>query len=91
MISVSPNVCLFLTCDAACDKFKKMASGNLGTHSLRKGPATYCSRSGQPKDYIPSRGRWTESKKQVDVYIGIDKPYPDAVIAGCLCGPKGMA
>jgi hypothetical protein len=66
-----------------------LSSGNLGTHSMRKGPATYCARLGQPKDDIESRGRWRSDKRQVDTYMDIQRPYPDARIAACLCGPSG--
>ena len=34
-------------------------------------------------------GGWRRNKKQVDVYIDIWLPYPDALIAGKLCGPSG--
>ena len=36
------------------------------------------------------RGRWRRNKKQVDVYIEIWLPYPDALIARKLCGPAGL-
>ncbi|KAG1689228.1 hypothetical protein DVH05_002722 [Phytophthora capsici] len=39
--------------------FYKLKEGNLGTHSLRKGAATYGSRSGLPKDFINRRGSHT--------------------------------
>ncbi|CAK4166287.1 unnamed protein product [Aphanomyces euteiches] len=69
--------------------FKKQVSGNLGTHSIRKGPATYCSRNGMTRENVESRGRWKSHKKQVDTYIDIDRPVPDAMVASCLCGPCG--
>ena len=69
--------------------FRRKGAGKLGTHSLRKGPATYCSRGGMQRDYIGARGRWHEGKRQVDTYIAIDKPYPDALIAAFLCGHTG--
>ena len=71
------------------DSFRKLGAGKLGTHSLRKGPATYCARCGMLKDHVNCRGRWHSSSAQVDTYIGIDEPYPDALIASCLTGPSG--
>lgn len=38
--------------------FKAKRPGKLGTHSIRKGPATYAHRCGLPKDWINQRGRW---------------------------------
>ena len=38
--------------------FKKQVAGNLGTHSIRKGPATYCSQNGVSRENVESRGRW---------------------------------
>jgi hypothetical protein len=35
------------------------------------------------------RGRWRGKKKQVDTYIDVDQPYPDARVAAVLCGPCG--
>jgi hypothetical protein len=78
-----------LKCALESNDFKKLISGNLGTHSIRKGPATYCSRNGVSKDKIESRGRWKSGKSQVDTYIDIDRPIPDAQVASCLCGPSG--
>ncbi|KAH9158911.1 hypothetical protein LEN26_002644, partial [Aphanomyces euteiches] len=69
--------------------FKKLVDGNLGTHSIRKGPATYASRNGMSRENIELRGRWRGHKKQVDTYIDIDRPLPDANAASCLCGPSG--
>ncbi|KAG9403739.1 hypothetical protein AC1031_005227 [Aphanomyces cochlioides] len=69
--------------------FKKILDGNLGTHSIRKGPATYCARNGVSRENIELRGRCRGYKKQVDTYIDIDRPLPDAQVASCLCGPSG--
>jgi hypothetical protein len=71
------------------DEFVKLKEGKLGTHSIRKGPATYGSRCGLPKDYITKRGRWRGKRQMVDVYIDTNLPYPDARTAGVLCGPLG--
>ncbi len=35
------------------------------------------------------RGRWRGKKQQVDTYIDINLPYPDARCASVLCGPQG--
>jgi hypothetical protein len=72
-----------------CSEFKKLIGGNLGTHSMRKGPATYCARNGISKDVIEVRGRWRSSKRQVDTYIDVERPMPDTRVACCLCGPRG--
>ncbi|EEY63882.1 uncharacterized protein PITG_02381 [Phytophthora infestans T30-4] len=69
--------------------FHKLKPGNLGTHCLRKGAATYGSRSGLPKDYVNRRGRWRTRKSVVDVYIDNTQPYMDGVAAGALTGPLG--
>lgn len=69
--------------------FKELGNGKLGTHSFRKGPATYASRCGISKEAIEIRGRWRSSKRIVDTYIDIQRPYPDAQVACCLCGPSG--
>ena len=63
--------------------------GKLGTHSIRKGAATFCSRNGIPRDWIQMRGRWRGQRKQVDTYIDNFQPYPDARVAACLCGIRG--
>jgi hypothetical protein len=69
--------------------FNKLKKGNLGTHSLRKGAATYGSRNGVCKDFINRRGRWRRSKQTVDVYIDPTLAYPDACAAVSLAGPAG--
>ncbi|CAK4785172.1 unnamed protein product, partial [Aphanomyces euteiches] len=61
----------------------------MGTHSLRKGAATYGSRSGLTKDYVNRRGRWRTRKAMVDTYIDNTQPYPDACAAAVLAGPNG--
>lgn len=72
--------------NSAFDKFK---GGNLGTHSFRKGAATYGTRSGLSKDYVNRRGRWRVRKAAVDIYIDNRQPYPDACAASTLTGPLG--
>ncbi|KAL3772556.1 hypothetical protein ACHAWU_006754 [Discostella pseudostelligera] len=69
--------------------FTSQKPGKLGTHSIRKGPATFASRCGMPKEWINQRGRWRGRKQVVDRYIDVFQPYPDAKVAGCLCGHLG--
>ena len=56
----------------------------LGTHSIRKFPATYARRNGCFRDDVDIRGRWKSNKRQVDTYIDVELPYPDAKVAGVL-------
>ena len=67
------------------DSFIKSSGGNLGTHSLRKLPATYARRNGCRRDDIDVRGRWKKNTRQVDTYIDPSLPYPDAKVASVLC------
>jgi hypothetical protein len=69
--------------------FHSMKEGLLGTHSVRKGAASYAARFGIVRDWIMCRGRWRGKKRQVDTYIEIDLPYPDARVASILTGPRG--
>ena len=69
--------------------FTSQRPGKLGTHSMRKGPATFAARFGCHKDWINQRGRWRGGAQQVDTYIDVFQPYPDARVAGVLCGPRG--
>lgn len=73
------------------DTFERLKSGPVGTHSVRKGAATYGSRNGLAKDYIQRRGRWRHGSGVVDRYIDPTLPYPDAVAASVLAGPSGPA
>jgi hypothetical protein len=70
--------------------FKAARVGKLGTHSLRKGPSTYASKFVLLRDWISLRGRWRASKKQVDICIDVDVPYPDAKFTRILCGPPSQ-
>ena len=65
------------------DEFNKLVKGKLGTHSVRKGASTYS------REYVIRRGRWRSKKQVVDLYIDMNQPYPDALAACKLCGPKG--
>ncbi len=67
--------------------FTATHSRNLGTHSILKGAATYASQFGLPRDWVNIQGRWRGQQKQVDTYIDINLPYPDARVASVLCGP----
>ena len=69
--------------------FTSQQTGQVGMHSVRKGSATFASRSGCHKDWINQRGRWRGGKQQVDTYIDSYQPYPDARVASVLCGPRG--
>ncbi|KAI2499452.1 hypothetical protein MHU86_15036 [Fragilaria crotonensis] len=66
------------------DGFVPEAMGPLGTHSLRKFPATYARRNGCTKDDVDARGRWRR-KRVSDVYMDVNLPYPDAKVASILC------
>ena len=67
--------------------FRKIKEGLLGTHSICKGAASYAARLGLVRDWIATRGRWRGKKMQVDTYIEITLPYPDAPFASILTGP----
>ena len=71
------------------DAFENIDVSKLGTHSLRKGSTTYASRACAHKDYVDRRGRWRGHKRQVDTYISMTLPFPDAEISTILCGPSG--
>ena len=59
--------------------------GALGTHSIRKFPATYAPNNGCDRDDVEARGRWKSQKRIVDTYISTCLPYPDAKVASVLC------
>lgn len=65
--------------------------GPLGTHSVRKGAATYASRNGVTKDFVKLRGRWRTKSGAVDRYIDPMQPYPDVITSATLAGPSGPA
>ena len=67
------------------EDFPTTHPGLLGTHSIRKLPATYARRNGCGRDDVDVRGRWKRNKKQVDTYIDVALPYPDAKVAATLC------
>ncbi len=87
------NLCLsFLT------NFSKVKSnlficsnaGPLGTHSICKGAATYTSHNGLMEDWVSTCEHWKGKKCQVDNYINVDLPYPDATCAEILCRELGV-
>ena len=57
----------------------------IGTHSLRKYPSTYARNNGCSRDDVDHRGRWKRRQQQVDTYIDVQLPYPDAKVAAALC------
>ena len=81
----------FLNKITLMDEFIKIGHGKIGTHSFRKGVSTYCSRNGLSNEDINYRGRWRDSTKQINTYIDINRPYPDARVSSCLCGHSGPA
>ena len=74
------------------ENFVKTKGGPVGMYSLRKFPSTYARRNGCAKDDINSRGRWRKQKGQVDTYVELELPWPDAKVASTLCmgGPCGV-
>ena len=60
--------------------------GLLGTHSICKGAASYAARFGMMRDWICSRGQWRMKKQQVDIYIAMMLPYPNACVTLVLTG-----
>ena len=64
--------------------FQRLADGPVGTHSVRKFPATFARRCGCSKDDVDSRGRWRK-RRVVDRYIDVNLPFPDAKVAAALC------
>ena len=67
--------------------FTLQRPGKLGTHSMRR--VRQRLRFGCHKDWINQRGRWRGGAPQVDTYIDVFQLYPDARVAGVLCGPRG--
>ena len=66
--------------------------GTKGTHSLRKGAVSHCSRNRIPKEYTDARGRWSRGPRMVSsVYEDLYLPVPDAMCSQALAGPKGAA
>ena len=58
----------------------------LGTHSIRKGPATYAKACGASLPEVETRGRWKADKgATAGLYAGLKDKYTDAKVAGILC------
>jgi hypothetical protein len=65
--------------------FVKTKGGPVGIYSLRKFPSTFARRNGCGKDDVNSRGRWRKHKGQVDAYLELELPWPDAKVASTVC------
>jgi hypothetical protein len=65
--------------------FVKTKGGPVGICSLRKFPSTFARRNGCAKDDVNSRGRWRKHKGQVDAYVDLELPWPDAKVASTVC------
>jgi hypothetical protein len=67
-------------------KTGRNGSEDLGSHSLRKFPATWASRNGCNADEIDVRGRWKRnSRRIVDRYIDVKQEFMDAKVQAALC------
>ena len=64
-----------------------MAQGLVGTHSLWYFPpsSTYTRRNGASIDNVESHVRWKKATRVSDVYMGVNLPYPGAMVASILC------
>ncbi|KAG9408425.1 hypothetical protein AC1031_021664 [Aphanomyces cochlioides] len=80
------NVRSLLNLALESSNFKKIIPGLLGTHSIRKGAATYCAKCGVNKDSIELRGLWRGQKKQVDTCCKSDWSFWGCKI--CLVEPE---
>ena len=59
---------------------------DLGTHSLRKYPATYASRTDCSLNSIEVRGRWKpDTNRIVTTYVDVKQEYLDAKVQAALC------
>jgi len=71
------------------DEFQELlrqTRGSVGTHSLRKFPATWCSEHGASQNDIEIRGRWKGSgaNRVVTRYINVEQLPTNARLAGML-------
>ena len=66
------------------ESFPLSDSGPIGTHSIRKLPATYARNNGCDRDDVEARGRWKTQRRIVDTYISTSLPYPDTKVAAVL-------
>jgi hypothetical protein len=62
-----------------------LTRGPLGTHSVRKAPATFASECGKVQDHIEIRGRWKGARggKTVHRYMSTEQLPTDAAMASC--------
>ena len=61
-------------------------SSHLGSHSIRKYPATFARQNGCSVDEIDCRGRWKRnSHRVVDRYVDVGHHYIDGKVAAALC------
>ena len=67
------------------ENFQLKSPNLIGTHSIRKLPATYARRNGCSKDDVAARGRWKSNKRIMDAYIECLIPFPDVEVASTLC------
>ena len=67
------------------DDFPSSGAGAVGTHSIRKLPATYARNNGCDRDDVDARGHWKSARRIVDTYIGTVLLYPDDKVASVLC------
>jgi hypothetical protein len=65
--------------------FVRMKDGPVGTHSIRKLPASHARKSDCSKDNVDVRARWKRKARQQDGYVEVTLPYPDAKVAAKLC------
>ena len=61
-------------------------NARLGTHSIRKYPATFARSNGCTIDEIDIRGRWKRNTKRVsDRYIDVEQQWIDGKVCSALC------
>jgi hypothetical protein len=60
------------------------AKGPLGTHGVKRLALTHARKNGCSKDGKDICGRWKKGKRVSDVYDNIERPLPDAKVAGKL-------
>ena len=72
------------------DDFQELVAqvgGSVGTHSIRKFPATWAGEHGTSQDHIEIRGRWKGGKngRTVNRYINVEQLPTDGMVANTLC------
>lgn len=78
--SIFSNPLFFSVCGDARERAR------LGSHSIRKYPATYARANGCTIDEIDTRGRWKRnSRRMVDRYVDVEQPMIDGKVAAALC------